>query len=101
VVYDRIRENFRKLRGASPIQAINQSLNQTLGRTLAMSGTTLVTVVALLLLGGDALFSFALALTIGVLVGTYSSVYVASSLLLAMGVTRTSLVQEAPADDRA
>jgi len=101
VVYDRIRENFRKLRGASPIQAINQSLNQTLGRTLAMSGTTLVTVVALLLFGGDALFSFSLALTIGVIVGTYSSVYVASSLLLAMGVTRTSLIHEVPADDSA
>jgi preprotein translocase subunit SecF len=94
VVYDRIRENFRNLRNASAEQAINVALNRTLGRTLAMSGTTLVTVLALLIFGGDALRSFSLALTVGVVVGTYSSIYVASNLLLMMNVNRASLIQE-------
>ena len=91
VVYDRVRENLRRLRGASPVEAINRSLNQTLERTLAMSGTTLFTVLALLVFGGDSLRSFSSALTVGVVVGTYSSVYVASSLLLTLGVTRLTV----------
>jgi len=103
VVYDRVRENLRRLRSATPIDAINQALNQTLERTLAMSGTTLFTVLALLIFGGEALRSFSSALTVGVVVGTYSSIYVASSLLLTLGVSRLSLLppeaeegQEAP-----
>jgi preprotein translocase subunit SecF len=92
VIYDRIRENLRGMRTASPQEAINRSLNQTLERTLAMSATTLFTVLALLFFGGDALRSFSAALTVGVIVGTYSSIYVASSLLLTMQVSRTSLI---------
>ncbi|MBX3705265.1 MAG: protein translocase subunit SecF [Pseudomonadales bacterium] len=96
VVYDRIRENFVRMRGASTLTAINAALNQTLGRTIAMSGTTLFTLVALLVFGGEALRSFSLALTVGVVVGTWSSIYVASALLMFMKVDRTSLVRELP-----
>jgi preprotein translocase subunit SecF len=92
VVYDRVRENLRELRTASVGEAINRALNQTLGRTIAMSATTLFTVVALLLFGGEALRSFSAALTVGVLVGTYSSIYVASSLLLTLKLDRASLL---------
>ena len=102
VVYDRVRENLRRMRVASPAEAINRSLNQTLERTLAMSGTTLFTVLALLVFGGDALRSFSSALTVGVVVGTYSSIYVASSLLLTLGVTSRSVAapeQEAGDDE--
>ena len=100
VVYDRVRENLRSLRGATPLQAINQALNRTLERTLVMSATTLFTVLALLLFGGNALRSFSSALTVGVVVGTYSSIYVASSLLVSLGVTRSSLLPpESTADE--
>ncbi|MEQ8486343.1 MAG: protein translocase subunit SecF [Pseudomonadales bacterium] len=92
VVYDRVRENLRGMRTASVTEAINRSLNQTLGRTVAMSATTLFTVLALLLLGGEALRSFAAAMTVGVVVGTFSSIYVASSLLLTMRFDRRSLL---------
>ncbi len=100
VVYDRVRENLRRMRVASPAEAINRSLNQTLERTLAMSGTTLFTVLALLVFGGDSLRSFSSALTVGVVVGTYSSIYVASSLLLTLGVTRRSVAapEQEPGD---
>ncbi|MEQ8857145.1 MAG: protein translocase subunit SecF [Pseudomonadales bacterium] len=101
VVYDRVRENLRGMRNATPADAINRSLNQTLERTLAMSGTTLVTVVALLLFGGSALRSFSAALVVGVVVGTYSSIYVASSLLLTMGVDRLSLMPPAVEEEQA
>jgi preprotein translocase subunit SecF len=100
VVYDRVRENLRNLRNATPTEAINRALNQTLERTLAMSGTTLFTLLALLVFGGPALRSFSAALTIGVVVGTYSSIYVASSLLLTLGVNRASLIVPAPEDDQ-
>lgn len=100
VVYDRVRENLRHLRKATPLEAINVALNQTLERTLAMSATTLLTVLTLLFFGGDALRSFSSALTVGVVVGTYSSIYVASSLLLTLGVSRQNLVpQEGSADE--
>lgn len=96
VVYDRVRDCLRRLRAATPLEAVNEALNQTLERTLAMSATTLFTVVALLLFGGDALRSFSSALTVGVVVGTYSSIYVASSLLLTLGVSRASLLPPEP-----
>jgi preprotein translocase subunit SecF len=92
VVYDRIRENLRGMRTASPEEVINRSLNQTLERTLVMSATTLFTVLALLFFGGNALRSFSAGLTVGVIVGTYSSIYIASSLLLTLAVSRTSLI---------
>jgi len=99
VVYDRVREMLRRLRVATPFQAINEALNQTLERTLMMSTTTLFTVLALLFFGGQSLRSFSSTLTVGVVVGTYSSIYVASSLLLTLGVTRTSLLPPATAED--
>lgn len=99
VVYDRIRENLREQRTAELTDVINRALNQTLGRTLAMSATTLLTVLSLLLLGGKALRSFSAALAIGVVVGTYSSIYIASSLLVALRLDRTSLLRPPPEDE--
>ncbi|MEM6484791.1 MAG: protein translocase subunit SecF [Pseudomonadota bacterium] len=92
VVSDRIRENFRKMRRADPENVINTSLTETLGRTLVTSLTTLLVLVALALLGGEMIFGFAIALLMGVLVGTYSSIYVASNVLLALGVTKEDLM---------
>lgn len=92
VVSDRIRENFRAIRKGSPVEVINTSLNQTLGRTLVTSLTTLFVLLALLIAGGEGIRGFAAALTIGVLVGTYSSVYVASNMLLAMNISREDLL---------
>lgn len=92
VVSDRIRENFRKIRRGLPVEVVNQSLNQTLGRTLVTSFTTLFVLLALLTAGGEVIRGFALALTIGVAVGTYSSIYVAANVLLVMGITREDLL---------
>jgi len=92
VVFDRIRENFRKMRKGSPTQIMNASINQTLSRTLMTSGTTMLVLVALFLLGGDIIHSFALALIVGVFVGTYSSIFVAGALSLALGVSKADLM---------
>ncbi|MDX1901359.1 MAG: protein translocase subunit SecF [Gammaproteobacteria bacterium] len=92
VIFDRVRENFRKLRKASPLEVINQSTNQTLSRTIMTSVLTLMVVFALYFLGGSMLHGFALALIIGIVVGTYSSIYVAGSLSLALGLTRQHLI---------
>ncbi len=92
VVSDRIRENFRRLRKGTPIEMVNISLNQTLGRTLITSLTTLLVLVAILLVGGEATQGFALALIIGVVVGTYSSIYVASNIIIAMNITKEDLM---------
>lgn len=92
VVSDRIRENFRRIRRADAVTVINTSLNQTLGRTLVTSLTTLFVLLALLFAGGDVIRSFALALTFGVVVGTYSSIYVVSNVLLWMSIDRKSVV---------
>jgi preprotein translocase subunit SecF len=92
VVSDRIRENFRKIRRSDAVTVINRSLNQTLGRTLVTSLTTLFVLLALLFAGGEMIRSFALALTCGVVVGTYSSIYVASNVLLAMNIKREDLL---------
>lgn len=91
VVSDRIRENFRSLRRGAPIEIINQSLNQTLGRTLVTSLTTLLVLGALIFAGGEQIRGFATALTIGVVVGTYSSIYVAASILLSMRIVSSEL----------
>ncbi len=88
VVSDRIRENLRKIRKMDPMGVIDVSLNETLGRTLVTSLTTLLVLTSLALLGGDMIFGFAIALLVGVTVGTYSSIYVASTSLLALGVTK-------------
>jgi len=92
VVFDRIRENFRKMRKGSPTQIMNASINQTLSRTLMTSGTTMLVLVALFLLGGEIIHSFALALIVGVFVGTYSSIFVAGALSLALGVSKADLM---------
>lgn len=92
IVYDRIRENFRKLRKGSAIEVIDLSLTQTLGRTLATSGTTLMVLMALFLFGGDMIHNFALALLVGVGVGTYSSIYIASNMLIYMKICREDLI---------
>ena len=92
IVYDRIRENFRKLRKGEPEEVINVSLTQTLGRTLATSGTTLMVLLALFLFGGDMIHNFALALIVGVGIGTYSSIYIASNMLIYMKISREDLI---------
>ncbi len=92
VVSDRIRENFRIVRRGKPVEIVNRSLNETLGRTLVTSLTTLLVLVALLAAGGEQIRGFATALTVGVVIGTYSSIYVAASMLLALGVTKEDLV---------
>ncbi|MCU7939382.1 MAG: protein translocase subunit SecF [gamma proteobacterium symbiont of Bathyaustriella thionipta] len=91
VVFDRIRENFRKIRKGDAIEVIDSSLNQTLSRTLITSLTTLLVLVALFMLGGELIHGFATALLAGVFVGTYSSVYVASSVLVSMGISKEDL----------
>ena len=88
VVSDRIRENLRKIRKMEPMGVIDVSLNETLGRTLVTSLTTLLVLTSLALLGGDMIFGFAVALLVGVTIGTYSSIYVASTSMLVMGVTK-------------
>jgi preprotein translocase subunit SecF len=92
VVSDRIRENFRKIRKRTPFEVINESLNQTLGRTLITSMTTLFVLLALLFAGGEVIRGFAMALSIGVVVGTYSSMYVAANILLVLNITREDLL---------
>ena len=92
VVFDRVRENFRKIRRGSPDTITNTSLNQTLSRTLMTSVTTLLVLVALFVLGGELIRGFATALMIGVVVGTYSSIYVATSAVLALGIKREDLL---------
>jgi len=82
IVYDRIRENLKKYQKLSLKEMINRSVNETLSRTILTSGTTLITVVALLILGGGIIHDFAFAMTAGIVVGTYSSVYVASPILI-------------------
>jgi preprotein translocase subunit SecF len=93
VVFDRIRENFRRMRKGSPVEIVNRSLNQTLSRTLMTSVTTMLVLIALFFLGGEIIHGFSLALILGVLIGTYSSIYVASTAALAMGISKQDLMQ--------
>ncbi|MBU2709987.1 protein translocase subunit SecF [Zooshikella harenae] len=92
VVSDRIRENFRVMHSATPVGVINYSLTQTLGRTLITSITTLLVLIALALFAGESLQSFSLALIVGVVIGTYSSIYVAANVLIAMKISREDLL---------
>ncbi len=101
VVYDRVRENFRKMRKGTPLEIMNSSINQTLSRTIMTSGLTLLVVIVLFILGGETLRPFSLALIIGIIVGTYSSIYVAGSLAVALGISRAHLLPAAKeVDDR-
>jgi preprotein translocase subunit SecF len=92
VVFDRIRENFRKMRKGTAEHVINVSLNQTLARTLMTSLTTLLVLISLFVFGGEIIHGFATALIVGVVVGTYSSIYVASPITMALGVSRADLM---------
>lgn len=92
VVFDRIRENFRIMRKQEPVAIINGSLNQTLSRTMMTSITTLIVVLAMFFLGGELIHGFAIALIIGILVGTYSSIYVASSMVITLKITAESMM---------
>ncbi len=92
VVYDRIRENFRKMRKGTVVEIINQSLNQTLSRTIMTGVTTLMTVGMLYIFGGESMGGFSLALLIGIVVGTYSSIYVASAAIILLGVSKTDML---------
>ena len=94
VVFDRIRENFRKLAVATPEDVVNQSLTQTLSRTLITSSTTIFVLVSLFIVGGALIHGFATALLIGVIVGTYSSIYVASSVSIKLGLSREHMIPE-------
>ncbi len=104
VVLDRIRETFRTQRKGAPIDILNLSINETLSRTIMTSGTTLLVVIALFYFGGEVIHGFSFALIVGIFIGTYSSIYVASAYLLMMKVTKQDFLEEAkessPADDR-
>ena len=93
VIFDRIRENFRKLRKAPVTQVINNAITRTMSRTIITHGSTQIVVISMLLFGGEALYYFALALTIGILFGIYSSTLVASPIIMLLGVKREDLVK--------
>lgn len=92
VISDRIRENFRKMRKGSPPQVVNESINETLGRTVVTSATTLLVLVSLAIFGGELIRGFSIALMIGVVVGTYSSIYVSANILLMLGISKEDLM---------
>ena len=102
VVFDRVRENFIKIRRATPVEIMNTSINQTLSRTIMTSVLTLFVVVALFAYGGETIHGFALALIIGIVVGTYSSIYVAGALAVVLGLDRKDFLttQRKEIDDR-
>jgi len=93
VVFDRIRENFQKIRKKAEAEIMNISTNQIMPRTVVTSGTTFFTALALLIFGGELLYGFALTLLLGIVLGTYSSIYVASGLSLDMGLKRRDLLK--------
>lgn len=103
VVFDRIREDFRKARRGTPIEIMDRAINETLSRTVMTALMTLLVVVALLLVGGPVLRGFSIALFVGILIGTYSSIFIASATALSLGVTRENLLPRPPpevVDDR-
>jgi preprotein translocase subunit SecF len=93
IIYDRVRENFRKVRKGTATEIMDLSVNQTLSRTIMTSGLTLIVGVVLIIFGGATLRPFAIAITIGIVIGTYSSIYVASSLAVALGLDRQHLMR--------
>jgi preprotein translocase subunit SecF len=94
VVFDRIRENFRKIVTGTPAEIVDQSLTQTLSRTMITSGTTIFVLISLFIVGGALIHGFATALLIGIGVGTYSSIYVASALAIRLGISREHMIPE-------
>ncbi|KPV40209.1 preprotein translocase subunit SecF [Thiohalorhabdus denitrificans] len=99
VVFDRIRENLRKMRKAGTEEVMNASVNQTLARTVVTSSTTLLVLLSLFFLGGPVIHGFATALITGVLIGTYSSVFVGAPLALVLGVTRSDMMSRKPSEE--
>ena len=93
VIFDRIRENFRKMRKATPVQVIDSAITGTISRTIITHGSTQIMVLSMLIFGGPTLHYFALALTIGILFGIYSSVFVAAAVAMWLGVKREDLVK--------
>lgn len=93
VVFDRIRENFRKMRKETPLNIMNTSINQTLPRTILTSLTTLLVLISLFIFGGDIIHNFSVALILGVVIGTYSSIFIASPVVLSLGVSRDNLLK--------
>lgn len=92
VVFDRVRENFKKMSRLTPTEVMNLSINQTLSRTIMTSALTLFVVIALFTYGGETIHGFALALMIGIIIGTYSSIYVAGALAVSMGLNRNDFI---------
>jgi preprotein translocase subunit SecF len=92
VVFDRIRETFLKVRKGSSEEIVNRALNDTLSRTLMTSATTLLVVTSLFVFGGEVIHAFSIALLLGIVIGTYSSIYIASNAVLSMGVSKTDLL---------
>ena len=101
VVFDRIRENFRRMRTGTVADVMNASINQTLSRTIMTSGTTLVVVVSLFIFGGQVIHGFALALIVGIVIGTVSSIYVASPLALWLGISRANMAAKKTPEEEA
>lgn len=99
VIFDRIRENFRKMRKKTAVEVVNLSINQTLSRTIMTSATTLLVVLSLCVFGGAMIHSFALALVIGIVIGTYSSIYVAGALAVVLGLNRQQFIVPAKKQD--
>lgn len=99
VIFDRVRENFRKMRKANVLEIMNQAINQTLSRTIMTSVLTLTVVLALFFLGGSLLHGFSVALIVGIVVGTYSSIYVAGSLTLVLGLNRQHIIPQLKSED--
>ncbi|MFP5505898.1 MAG: protein translocase subunit SecF [Gammaproteobacteria bacterium] len=92
VVFDRIRENFRRMRKGTPQEIMNVAINETLSRTIMTSGTTLLVVAAMFYFGGQVIHGFSLALLVGIVIGTFSSIYVASATVLALGLSKADLM---------
>ena len=92
VVFDRVRENFKKMKDFSALQVMNLSINQTLSRTIMTSALTLIVVLVLFFDGGETIHGFSLALIIGIVVGTYSSIYIAGALAISLGLSRADLM---------
>ncbi|MBD3634607.1 MAG: protein translocase subunit SecF [Methylophaga sp.] len=99
VVFDRIRETFLRMRKGTSVEIVNAALNDTLSRTLMTSLTTLLVVVALFMFGGEVIHAFSIALLFGIVIGTYSSIYIASNTILAMGVSKEDLLPPVKEDD--
>jgi preprotein translocase subunit SecF len=99
VVFDRIRETFLRMRKGSSEEIVNRALNDTLSRTLMTSVTTLLVVLALFTFGGEVIHAFSIALLLGIIIGTYSSIYIASNTILAMGVSKEDLLPPVKDDD--